>query len=77
MLLAEAMTTRACVRSRTLSPVVDFFVTVAQIPWARRPYPVSFELLETLRRDEPVSTGDVLDRCAVPSAVDHAVETVS
>jgi 3-hydroxyisobutyrate dehydrogenase-like beta-hydroxyacid dehydrogenase len=53
MLLAEAMAARAGVRSRTLPPVADFFLTVAQTPWRQRPYPESCRLLEALRTETP------------------------
>lgn len=51
--LAEAMAADAGVRSRLLSSVVDFFVTVGGTPYRRRPYPESSALLQALRAMPP------------------------
>jgi 3-hydroxyisobutyrate dehydrogenase-like beta-hydroxyacid dehydrogenase len=47
--LAEVMAGAAGVRTRTLDPVVDFFLDVSTTSFRQRPYPESCELLEELR----------------------------
>ena len=51
--LAEAMASRAGVRSRVLGEAVDFFLTVGGTPFRGRPYPESSELLRALRAMPP------------------------
>ena len=53
--LAEAMASRAGVRSRVLAEAVDFFLAVGSTPFRGRPYPESSELLQALRALPPAT----------------------
>lgn len=53
LVLAEAMASRAGVRSRSLAVAVDFFLDVATTDYRQRPYPESSELLQALRTMPP------------------------